>query len=579
MQTFFADIFSLYRSLLEPFRAPIFGPTLATYLLALALVVLLTFLCFAIPQALRLRAALSKIKGRPENVSEHDVSGHEKRATFQSNFAEIDHTLLDNKAISSVWKEFRKTLVLRGEKSESVVWGTARPNNFFNPRSLLVQYDFVRSLPNLFVGLGLLGTFIGLIAVLTFSTESLTAAANQDQIKKALSELLTTAAAKFYISAAGLVASIALTLLIRLTLKYLHGLVHELNDLLQARLLFTSEQDITQKQLSVQQDSLTELRLFNTNIAMKIGDAVRSAVEASNDTLTIKLSEIADSFARLVQSSGEGASRAVGDAMKGAFDASLRQASEAISGIAEQLRGLPDQLSQAATSIQEAGNAATLQQERLSESLKDAAKSIIHEAGTQIANNLNTGTQDVVRGLQATGATFGDSAEKIAGFFERFAGSGEDYIQTLSSLSEQNTKLESGLSAISSRISEAADRVTSAGTAVDSNLLKLLSSISEVSRLAAETNRVAQESQTAIRQTVDTLQKQMSLHMDRFNNVDDKLANVFNIISSHLELQSKQMGDQLATMDQALAGAVNQFEQLIDDLTVAVSTRRPAGVT
>jgi methyl-accepting chemotaxis protein len=375
-----------------------------------------------------------------------------------------------------------------------------------------------------------------------------------------------------------LVSSIVLTLLIKLTLKYLHGLVHELNDSLQARLLFTSEQDIAQKQLSVQHDSLTELRLFNTNIAMKIGDAVRSAVEASNDTLTNKLSEIADSFSRLIEASGEGASRAVDDAMKGAFDASLGQASEAISGIAEQLKGLPERLSQAAASIQEAGSAATLQQERLSESIKDAAKSIMLDAGTQIADDLRTGTKDVISGLKSTGATFSDSAEEITGFFERFSGSGEDYIQTLSSLSEQNAKLESGLGAISSRISDAADGVSKASAAIDSNLAKLLSSISEVSRVAAETNRGAQESQTAIRQTVETLQKQMSQHIDRFNDVDEKLANVFNTISSHLELQSKQMGDQLSTMDHALAGAVNQFDLLIEDLTAAVTTRRPAGV-
>ena len=161
MQKIFEDIFTLYKDLLEPFRAPMFGPTVATYLLALALVVFLAFLCFAIPQALRLRAALSKIEGGSEGDSEH-----EKRATFQSNFDAIDHALLNNKVISSVWKEFRKTLVLRGEQSDAVVWGTARPNIFFNPRSLFVQYDFVRSLPNLFVGLGLLGTFIGLIAAL-----------------------------------------------------------------------------------------------------------------------------------------------------------------------------------------------------------------------------------------------------------------------------------------------------------------------------------------------------------------------------------------------------------------------------
>jgi hypothetical protein len=98
--------------------------------------------------------------------------------------------------------------------------------------------------------------------------------------------------------------------------------------------------------------------------------------------------------------------------------------------------------------------------------------------------------------------------------------------------------------------------------------------MSEVTRLAAETNRASQESQVAVRQMIEGLQKQMSLHMERFNNVDETLARVFNSIGSHLELQSKQMGEQLTTMDQALARAVNQFEQLVDDLADAVKTRK-----
>jgi hypothetical protein len=196
------------------------------------------------------------------------------------------------------------------------------------------------------VGLGLLGTFIGLIAALTFATESLTKAVDPAQIKAALNQLLTTAAAKFYISAAGLVASLILSLLIRLMLKHLHGSVHHINDALQERLLFQNEHNIAERQLSIQQESLTELRLFNTNIAMKIGDAVRTAVEASNDHLTNKLSEIADSFARLIDASGEGAGKAVGDAMKGAFDTSLREAGDAIAGIAVQLKEIPGRLSE-----------------------------------------------------------------------------------------------------------------------------------------------------------------------------------------------------------------------------------------
>jgi hypothetical protein len=303
MNRILTDIYSLYDALLLPFGTPDFGPKLATGLLFLAVMVLLGFLCVTIPQAVRLRAALNAISGgsKKENAQE-------KRTAFQSNYEKINAELLSNKAISVVWQEFCKTFIRRGSSQRIVIFAPIRPQSFFNPRNLRVQYDFVRSLPNFFVGLGLLGTFIGLIAALTFSTRSLTTAADQEHIKAALSQLLTTAAAKFYISAAGLVASLVLSIFIRLILKHLHGLVHRINDALDERLLFVSEQAITEKQLSVQSASLDELKLFNTNIAMKIGDAVRSAVEASNESLTDKLSAIADSFAKLVGDSGQGAS-------------------------------------------------------------------------------------------------------------------------------------------------------------------------------------------------------------------------------------------------------------------------------
>jgi hypothetical protein len=569
MEEALAYVVSLYGALLIPFRTPDFGPKLATALLALALLVILIFLGVAVPHSIRLRAALSTIRGRSKDETEI-----EKRTTFQTNYDVIDAALLSNKTISTVWQEFRKAL--HRDQQHGTILASARPNNFFHPRSLLVQYDFVRTLPNYFVGLGLLGTFIGLIAALTFATQSLTRAVDPTQIKAALNDLLTTAAAKFYISAAGLVASLVLSLLIKLTLKHLHSGVHEINDALQERLLFKSEQNISEKQLSIQQQSLTELKLFNTNIAMKIGDAVRTAVEASNDNLTKKLSEIADSFARLIDASGEGAGKAVGDAMKGAFDTSLRQAGEAIAGIAVQLKELPGHLSEAAASIRDAGGAAARQQEQLSASIQEAVKAILNDAGNQIADNIGNGTRDVMQGLQDTGSAFGESAAKIGAFFERFSGSGEDYMKTLASLSEQNTKLESGLSAISSQITTAADSVARASTTVDSNLGKLLTGIADVSRLAAETGRTVQQSQEAVHGMIETLQKQMSLHIERFNSVDEKLATVFNSIGSHLELQSKQMGEQLTTMDQALSRAVNQFEQLVEDLSDAMSAREPA---
>ena len=211
--------------------------------------------------------------------------------------------------------------------------------------------------------------------------------------------------------------------------------------------------------------------------------------------------------------------------MKGALDTSLRQASDAIAGIAAELKDLPARLSATANSIQSAGTTAAQQQEQLATKIREG---------------------------------------------------GDNYIKSLSSLAAHNTKVEESLSTIVSQLVAASDSVTRANSTVDSNLDKLLTGIGDLTRVSAETARTVSELQEAVRGTVETLQRQMSLHVQRFDNVDEKLAGVFNSIGLHLELQSRQMGEQLTTMDQALARAVNQFEQLIDDLTEALSRRQAA---
>src|SRR5260370_35808262 len=129
---------SLCTAILVPFGTPDFGPKLATGLLVLAVAVFLCFLCFALPQLYRLRSALLTVNGNSDKES-----AHEQRSALQENYDAIDSALVSNRATSSVWQEFRKTLIFRNGP-RSVILASSRPGNFFNPRSLLVQYDFVR---------------------------------------------------------------------------------------------------------------------------------------------------------------------------------------------------------------------------------------------------------------------------------------------------------------------------------------------------------------------------------------------------------------------------------------------------
>ena len=107
---------ALYSDLLEPFRSEAFGPRLATILLLLAVVVLIGFWCFALPQALRLRAALAIIQAGTQKGSEQ-----QKRATFLTDFQQIDQALRSNKVVSRAWQEFRKNLITRPDGQRTII--------------------------------------------------------------------------------------------------------------------------------------------------------------------------------------------------------------------------------------------------------------------------------------------------------------------------------------------------------------------------------------------------------------------------------------------------------------------------
>jgi hypothetical protein len=559
---------SFYRALLQPFTNEAFGPELATLLLLLGLFTLIAFIISSAPRLLRLRSSLSAIIDGTSRVTESD-----KRVLFQENYATIDAKLLANRSIQDAWQEFRKTLIFSDDPHDRIIRATSRPQSFFNPRALRLQYEFFTSLPNFFVGLGLLGTFIGLIAALTFSTENLTKAADQEQIKQALNLLLTTAAAKFYISAAGLLASLILSMFIKVTLRYATGQIHNINGALEERLLLITEQSITEKQLLVQRSSLEELRLFNSNIAMKIGDAVRTAIQDGNNAVSTRLSEIANSFSKLVAESGTSAGNVLHDAMKNALDSGLTQAGESLKAVAVSLQELPTKLDAAAAQIQETASLAAKEQLRLTEGIQKGLEQVLSAAGANISDSLEEGTKGLLINLNETGSSFGTSALKIGEFVEAFASKGNEYIDSLSSLTSQSDKIKDNLSALCSDILGAAGGMKQASSSIADNLHVLARALDEFRRVANETSENARASQEAIKNTVESLQRQMSTHLERFNDVDGRLASVFNTISTQLELQSKQMSQRLTHMDQALAGAVNHFEQLIEELTAGTPHR------
>ncbi len=135
-------------------------------------------------------------------------SGDAKESQFASRFNEIDAEMQRTGGFSGplalAWRRYRKTLSFVGAPP---IRSTQRPAAFFF--SAMPPPAWLGFSANLFVAFGLLATFLGLVAALTFASEGM-ASDDIGAMQLALRDLLNAAASKFVTSIAGVGLSIAL---------------------------------------------------------------------------------------------------------------------------------------------------------------------------------------------------------------------------------------------------------------------------------------------------------------------------------------------------------------------------------
>jgi hypothetical protein len=176
---------------------------------------------------------LYELKGAGGFESRGDATGADPaERQFASRYSEIDAAMQTpgrfGDGIARAWKRYRRTLSF---VDAPPVRATQPPSAYlldaFRPPTWL---GFAA---NLFIAFGLLATFLGLIAALTFATQGMMSA-EAAVTQAALRDLLASAASKFITSVAGVGLSMLLRLAERLITISLRGHVERLSDTLEA---------------------------------------------------------------------------------------------------------------------------------------------------------------------------------------------------------------------------------------------------------------------------------------------------------------------------------------------------------
>ncbi len=321
-------------------------------------------------------------------------------AGFHDNFDQISDVFAswkgaDAEHLSETWKEFRETTIVTRADGAKSVRNSIRPSFFFNLEEMGFSVSGWRFVPGLFVSIGLAATFLGLIAALQQTGESLQSGGDQAKVTEALTQLLTIASAKFIMSLTGLVCSIAFTVVLRIAGNKLETAMRRLTHELEVRMEYLSLENLAEQQLIATIEQRDHMRKLNDELIAAITEPLQRAVDSG-----------ASQVGEMVENLAGSLSNGLVSAMSITSDR-LDAASEKLSGLAQEISGAAEQFSSAA--------------ERAASGLDTAAGrlEIVSDNLSQAGSTLAAAAVPVV-----------EAADKTAVATQRIAGSSIEMVET-----------------------------------------------------------------------------------------------------------------------------------------------------
>lgn len=289
-----------------------------------------------------------------------------ERHSFAAGFLDLSAVMgreeAGSHALVQAWREFQESFV---DENADPIRNTSRPGTFFGRVAPRLTYLTFGS--NIFVGVGLILTFLGLIVALGQAAQGMSGS-DVAAAKNALAGLLTIAGAKFFTSVGGLLCSIWL----RSAEHDLAGKSRKVGDqicgMLERGLLYVPPQRLAVEQLEVMKEQRDQLKTFNTDFAMQLGDRIGAQFQQALAPMTSSISQMVDSMNEVTAGIGDGARKAIeevsGDQLRGLSEvlATLGLKIEAISTAvgssgdeaARQIRDAGSDFAKAAADIREA---------------------------------------------------------------------------------------------------------------------------------------------------------------------------------------------------------------------------------
>ncbi|MDC1341384.1 hypothetical protein N8222_06225 [Oceanospirillaceae bacterium] len=516
---------------------------------------------------------------------------------FTEQFTIIDQSLSDIPEIKQVWQEYVETLIPPLDKIDDPAYqiyrNTLRPQSYFTEKYVFRHVTPLIKSETL-IGIGLLFTFIGLVAALTESGNAF--AGNSDEIKDALTKLLAVAGAKFLASVGGLGGSIIQGGFISVFHKRAARTLQELNHKIESCLQYASVERIAADQYGYAQRQTERLEQLSNEITMSLGQRIDSAISSLPEQIGSQMERVmkpmSDQLINMTDGIADTNTEALEtmasnfvDSLKGAGQQSMDQVVDQLASLSEAMTGTIASLNTGSESMQSGLEQAVMSLEKAAQELQNSlsggaskAAESMESSGSAMAETLTSVLNDIKKQQSVTadaltqvveklneasdtaGSRMGDAVHQAAiSTAAAVKDSTEGLTQMVttemsSSISQMNDMLESAASKVSGGLTQWAnstDQVSSSLVSINNQLNVNKQGLQESAHLVSQSSTAMRDATTSAKSSIDTL---------------SRIANTIEEASKAIQETSKENSEAVSELAELVSTTVEEGNNMLASL-------------
>ncbi len=255
---------------LQSILATMATPVLATgaVLAFLILVFLAVFLGPGILHWIRLRSIQKDIK----------------RFETKNSTSEFKKVFSRDRRLAHLWKEYQDSLHVQREERDGqltvvAIRATAPAELYFNSQFVVdsrLRTEFFKHLPGLFTGIGIIGTFSGLIEGL----RQFQVSENAATVRDSLQSLMHLVGEAFLVSASAIAAAMVVTFIEKLLLASLYRRTEEIAHDIDARFDSGAGEEYLSRLVRASEDSASQSKILKDALVKELGELLRELTSA-----------------------------------------------------------------------------------------------------------------------------------------------------------------------------------------------------------------------------------------------------------------------------------------------------------